>query len=67
MHMPIIDGYDCARSIRNLGVSTKIIALSANSLKFEIDKAKKFGCDEYVIKPVTKNTIIEKVNKLILA
>lgn len=65
MHMPIIDGFACAKKMREKGVNAPIVALSANALQEQKVYALDMGCNDYITKPVDKITIIEKVTSLI--
>ncbi|MCB9025326.1 MAG: PAS domain S-box protein [Bdellovibrionaceae bacterium] len=61
--MPVMDGYEATKELKKLGIKTPIIALSAHSLKSEIDKALEVGCDDYITKPVEINKLINIVRK----
>lgn len=62
MHMPIMDGFDCVLAARNeLKIDTTIVALTANVLQNEKDRAVECGCNEYLTKPVAKNDIVSLV------
>ncbi|MDP3394675.1 ATP-binding protein [Sediminibacterium sp.] len=51
MHMPVMDGYEATRILRDRGVTTPIIALTA-SLPREIeDRIKSTGINDIVVKP----------------
>ncbi len=55
LHMPEMDGYSLASSIRaeeQPGSRTPILALTANALKGEAGRAMEAGMDEYLTKPV---------------
>ncbi len=55
LHMPNMDGYELAAAIRREeapGVRLPIIALTANALKGEAERASAMGMDAYVTKPV---------------
>ncbi|MBV5315083.1 MAG: response regulator [Prolixibacteraceae bacterium] len=59
--MPEMNGYDCAREIRQVEMSTgkhvPIIALTAGTVKGEEVRCKDAGMDDYVSKPVVADTI----------
>jgi two-component system sensor histidine kinase ChiS len=64
IHMPVLDGYEATRRIRNAEGSkrhTPIIALSASA--FETDRAKSIsaGCDDFVQKPYKDTEIFDKM------
>jgi PAS domain S-box-containing protein len=55
-HMPNLDGYDLARTIRREeddGSRLPIVALTANALAGEADRCFEVGMDDYMSKPVT--------------
>lgn len=56
INLPDIDGYDVARSLRkssNTAVtSIPIIAITANALKGDAEKALEAGCNIYLSKPI---------------
>lgn len=65
MRMPIMDGYEATRVIKNStdGKNTKIIALTASA--FEEDRIKVIaqGCDDFVRKPFMEFEIFEMIHK----
>ncbi len=50
--MPVMDGFETTRKIRNMGVSTPIIAASALSLKQDRQRAIESGCNDFLSKPI---------------
>lgn len=56
INLPDIDGYEVARRLRASGKSElayiPIIAITANALKGDAEKALEAGCDVYMSKPV---------------
>ena len=70
IEMPVMDGKECTKEIKRLieeGViqKTPIVAQSAHSDKGEISKIKKFGMDEYLMKPFKKDELINLVIQLL--
>ncbi|MDZ7750655.1 MAG: ATP-binding protein [Gammaproteobacteria bacterium] len=56
LHMPEMDGYDLARAIRQeekAGQRASILALTANALRGEANRARAAGMDDYLTKPLT--------------
>ncbi len=56
INLPDIDGYEVARRLRSSAdsklVYTPIIAITANALKGDAEKALEAGCDVYMSKPI---------------
>ena len=61
--MPVMDGFEATKQLKKLGVKTPIVALSARTLKSEIDEGIAAGCEEYLTKPVEMNKLISTVRK----
>lgn len=61
--MPIMDGYQAIRSIReDVQIKdTPIIALTAKAMKGDQEKCIEAGATEYCSKPVDINELIEKI------
>jgi two-component system cell cycle response regulator DivK len=56
INLPDIDGYEVARRLRRskktILAHTPIIAITANALKGDAEKALSAGCDVYMAKPI---------------
>ena len=66
IHMPGQDGFTTAQIIRNLGFSNSmfpIIGLSADGIGNVRSKALTSGMDDYVLKPVSQQELIEVMRK----
>ena len=66
LHMPGIDGYTLATTIRGEetgGSRLPIVALSANALYGEIDRCRLAGMDDYLSKPVRTDQLGEMVRR----
>ncbi|MBS3997276.1 MAG: response regulator [Hydrogenophaga sp.] len=54
LHMPGLDGYALCQAIRtDNGVSTPVVALTANALRGEAERCLRAGMDDYISKPVS--------------
>lgn len=68
LKMPVLDGWEATRRIRELenGDRVRIIALTAQAMAGDEDKALAAGCDDYLAKPVVDpNLVREKLERLI--
>jgi CheY-like chemotaxis protein len=69
INLPDIDGYEVARRIRNSAkhqlVYTPIIAITANALKGDADKALAAGCDVYMSKPINIRELWARVEAFV--
>ncbi|CAI6333277.1 unnamed protein product [Periconia digitata] len=56
--MPLLDGVEATRKIRNAGLQMPIIAMTANALKGHAENYIAKGMTGYVAKPVDRNVLI---------
>ena len=61
IQMPEMDGYGALKGIREGGLQLPIIALTAHALREERERAHKAGFNDYLTKPVTKKTLLERI------
>ncbi len=63
IEMPKMNGLDLCRKIKenNKGRFIPIVILSSKSQPVDIDTAFNFGADDYLVKPVTPEKLIEKI------
>ena len=68
VNLPDIDGYEVARRLRaspkTALAKIPIIAVTANAMKGDAQKAFDAGCDLYISKPFNIQELIEKVRNL---
>ncbi len=63
MHMPVMSGYQATKEIRDKGLMTPIVALTASVMEEDKDKCFTAGCNEFLAKPINRKslqTILEK-------
>ena len=69
INLPDIDGYEVARRIRSSGktklVYIPIIAITANALKGDAEKALGAGCDVYMSKPINIRELWARVEAFV--
>jgi signal transduction histidine kinase/CheY-like chemotaxis protein len=61
LHMPIMDGYEAARKIRERGNNVPIIALTANLPQDIAEEVSAAGINDVVVKPFLTNELHRKV------
>ncbi|ORX94513.1 hypothetical protein K493DRAFT_337790 [Basidiobolus meristosporus CBS 931.73] len=59
--MPVMDGYEATTEIRKFDRQTPIIAVSANTIKTDIERCFEVGMNAYLSKPVNRMVILECV------
>jgi len=65
IQMPLMDGYEATKKIREFDKSIPIIALSANALKDDEKKSKLSGMNEHLNKPIDTEKLFEILLKYI--
>jgi len=63
--LPVMDGYEATRKIRETLKSTPIIGLSAHAMQGDADRAREAGCNDYLTKPVDDELLLEKLQNLL--
>lgn len=61
LQMPVLDGLAATQGLRKKGVSTPIIALTANAMQGDREHCLEAGMDDYISKPVE----LDKLEKVI--
>jgi CheY-like chemotaxis protein len=61
--LPILDGYDATRAIRQTCPTLPIIGLSAHAMSGDDDKARTAGCNDYLTKPVDEDLLFKKLKE----
>lgn len=59
--LPVMDGYEVARRIRETLPMLPIIGLSAHAMAGDSQKALDAGCTDYLTKPVDEILLLEKL------
>lgn len=61
MEMPVMDGFEAARTLRNRGVTTPIVAFTAHSGPAEWDRCVAAGCSRRVTKPFEAEMLVREL------
>lgn len=62
IQIPGIDGYTCTRLIREAGRDVTIIAQTAYGLTGDKEKMMSSGFNDYLIKPISGNALLDKLS-----
>ena len=61
IQLPVMDGYESAKKIRELGRPLKIIAQTAYGVTGDMENIITSGFDDYILKPIYADQLIEKL------
>lgn len=61
LQMPVMDGYEASKRIREMGVITPIIALTASTLMEDREKVRRHGMNDHIIKPFNPEELQRKL------
>lgn len=61
--LPVMDGFEATRQIRQRFQSLPIIGLSSNAMQSDVEKAIKAGCTDYLTKPIDEDVLIKKLQE----
>lgn len=63
--MPVMDGYELVRTLRDAGNSTPVLMITAKDAFDDMQKGFLSGTDDYMIKPVNVNEMVLRVGALL--
>ena len=66
IQMPMMDGYEAAKIIREMDKTIPIVALSANAMKEDANKSKSAGMNDHLNKPIDTEKLFEVLLKYLM-
>lgn len=65
LKMPFMDGFEATEQIRKINPNIPIIAQTAFAMHEDEHKATIAGCNDYIAKPINREELIDKINRLL--
>lgn len=65
LKMPVMDGFEATKIIKEVRPGLKVIALTAYSLESDKSKAMLCGCSDVIVKPIQKDELYSKLKGFI--
>lgn len=63
--MPVMDGYELVRSLREAGIATPVLMITAKGAFDDMRQGFLSGTDDYMVKPVNVNEMVLRVGALL--
>jgi len=64
LQMPVLDGYDATRRLRDQGYPGPIVALTAHTMPEERERCLAAGCDAFATKPIDRRAFMDLLASL---
>jgi two-component system CheB/CheR fusion protein len=67
MQMPVLDGYEAVRQLRERGFTEPILAVTAYAMGEDRDECLGLGCNDFISKPIEWDRFMAKLSRLLAA
>jgi len=64
LKLPEMSGFEATRQIKAIRSNLPVIAITAFAMSGDENKAMEAGCDDYISKPVSKEMLFMKIEKM---
>lgn len=64
--LPIMDGFEATRRIRETNKTIPIIGLSAHAMSIHLQNAMQAGCNDYLTKPIDDELLLSKIKEYLV-
>ena len=65
IRMPVLNGFEATERLRDKGVTTPIIAVTAHAMKGDRERCLEAGCDDYISKPFDQEELRRTLSKYV--
>ena len=65
LNLPLLNGFEATRKIRQFRPELPIIAQTAYTMGDEMNECFEAGCNDYITKPINKNELFHKLDKYV--
>jgi PAS domain S-box-containing protein len=66
LQMPVMDGYQATRRLRDIGFDKPVIALTADAMQGTRERAMAAGCDDFLTKPIAFDKLSSGLSRYLL-
>lgn len=66
IRLPVLNGIEATRHIRDLGIKTPIIAQTAYAMNDDVKNCIEAGCNRYIAKPISKEALFKLIDSVLL-